>query len=87
MANSVKKSLNVGGRAIYALSQQLQAESACQEWAKLRITLRITRGDSDLPVSSPKVVTAAVSYVIHSLHRATSYQKKKVGKKKKVIKT
>lgn len=50
------------------LSQQLQAESACQEQAKLRITLRITCGDSELPVSSLKLATAAVSSVIHSMH-------------------
>lgn len=42
------------------LSQQLRAEGACQEAAKLRITLRITRGASDLPLSSLKLATPPV---------------------------
>lgn len=84
VVNSVKKCINVCCGAIYVLLQQLQAESACQERAKLCITLRITRGDSYLPVSSLKLATAAVSSVIHSMHRATSYQvkNKEVGQKK-----
>lgn len=88
VASSVKKCVNLCCWAISALSQQLQAESACQERPQLHIMLRIARGDSDLPVSSLKLATAALSPIIPSIHQATGYQvsnleNKEVGKKTK----
>lgn len=68
-----------------ALSQQLQAESACQDRAQLHIMLRIARGDSGLPVSSLKSATAALSPFIHSIHQVTSYQVSNL-KNKEVVK-
>lgn len=89
VVSSVKKCVNVCCWAVSALSQQLQAESACQERPQLHIMLRIARGDSDLPVSSLKLATAALSPIIPSIHQATGYQvsnleNKEVGKKTKL---